>query len=53
LFCVFLFFVCTSVELLPPGESPIAVSDDDDDDDDDDNNNNNNNKTRLRFVLGT
>jgi hypothetical protein len=29
-------FVCTSVGLLPPGESPIAVSDDDDDDDDDD-----------------
>ena len=31
--CVFIF-VCTSVGLLPPGESPIAVSDDDDDDDD-------------------
>jgi hypothetical protein len=35
-------FVCTSVGLLPPGESPIAVSNHDDDDDDDDNNNNNN-----------
>jgi hypothetical protein len=25
-FVLFLFFVCTSVGLLPPGESPIAVS---------------------------
>jgi hypothetical protein len=29
-------FVCTTVGLLPAGESPIAVSDDDDDADDDD-----------------
>jgi hypothetical protein len=34
--CIFIF-VCTSVGLLPPGESPIAVSNN--------NNNNNNNKT--------
>jgi hypothetical protein len=27
--CIFIF-VCTSVGLLPPGESPIAVDDDDD-----------------------
>ena len=26
LFCVIFIFVCTSVELLVPGESPIAVS---------------------------
>ena len=26
LFCVIFIFVCTSVGLLPPGESPIAVS---------------------------
>jgi hypothetical protein len=38
--CVFLF-VCTSVGLLPPGESPIAVS----------NNNNNNNKFMIKFFL--
>jgi hypothetical protein len=31
--CLFIF-VCTSVGLLPPGESPIAVSNDDDDDED-------------------
>ena len=30
--CIFIF-VCTSVALLPPGGSPIAISDDDDDDD--------------------
>jgi hypothetical protein len=38
-------FVCTNVGLLPPGESPIAVSGGgggDDDDDDDDHNSNNN-----------
>jgi hypothetical protein len=40
--CIFIF-VCTSLGLLPSGESPIAVNDDDDDDDNDDNNNNNNN----------
>jgi hypothetical protein len=34
--CIFIF-VCTSVGLLPPGESPIAIS----------NNNNNNNNTLL------
>ena len=48
--CIFIF-VCTSVELLPPGESPIAVNDDDDDDDDDDdNNNNNNNNNRISLA---
>jgi hypothetical protein len=30
--CIFIF-VCTSVVLLPPGESPTALTDDDDDDD--------------------
>ena len=49
--CVFIF-VCTSVGLLPPGGSPIAVNnnndDDDDDDDDDDNNNNNNNNNNNK-----
>ena len=38
--CVFIF-VCTSVELLPPGESPIAVS-----------NNNNNNNNKPGSTLG-
>jgi hypothetical protein len=33
-------FVCTSVGLLPPGESPIAV-----------NNNNNNNNNNAKFQV--
>jgi hypothetical protein len=33
-------FVCTSVGLLPPGESPIAVN----------NNNNNNNNNKVTFI---
>ena len=57
--CIFIF-VCTSVGLLPPGESPIAVSNNNN------NNNNNNNgiinegtdkvskKSRILFkILGT
>ena len=39
--CIFIF-VCTSVGLLPPGESPIAVSSSSS------NNNNNNNLTLTR-----
>ena len=38
--CIFVF-VCTSVGLLPPSESPIAVTSNDDDDDDDDDDNSN------------
>jgi hypothetical protein len=41
--CYFYSFVCTSVGLLPPGESPIAVDDDDDDDDE------SNNQQRLNM----
>jgi RsiW-degrading membrane proteinase PrsW (M82 family) len=37
--CIFIF-VCTSVGLLPPGESPVAV-----------NNNNNNNNKLLTNIL--
>jgi hypothetical protein len=36
----FYYFVCTSVGLLPPGESPIAAS-----------NNNNNNNNKYIFFL--
>jgi hypothetical protein len=38
--CIFIF-VCISVGLLPPGESPIAVS----------NNNNNNNKVIIIIII--
>jgi hypothetical protein len=38
--CIFIF-VCTSVGLLPPGESPIAVS----------NNNNNNNNNNIPLMM--
>jgi hypothetical protein len=41
-FCIFIF-VCTSVGLLPLGESPIAVNNNN-------NNNNNNNETAHRPV---
>jgi flagellar basal body-associated protein FliL len=47
--CIFIFF-CTSVGLLPPGESPIAVSNDDDDDDNNNNNNNNDNNKYKMFT---
>jgi hypothetical protein len=40
LFCVFLF-VCTSVALLPPGESPIAVN----------NKKNNNNNYYYYYII--
>jgi hypothetical protein len=39
--CIFIF-VCTSVELLPPGESPIAVSSSSSSSNNNNNNNNNN-----------
>jgi hypothetical protein len=41
LLCIFIF-VCTSVGLLPPGESPIAVSSSSSSSNNNNNNNNNN-----------
>jgi hypothetical protein len=39
--CIFIF-ACTSVALLPPGESPIAVSNNNNNNNSNNNNNNNN-----------
>jgi hypothetical protein len=46
LFCVIFSFVCTSAGLLPPGESPSAVSNNSN------NNNNNNNNNSVKNENG-